>query len=207
MYSFWAMYSFRMSFWRVPPNWANDTPCFSATGQVHGPDYGRRAVDGHGGGDLVQGQTLKKGFHVGQRRYRHSASPEFSLGLDVVGVVAVQGGHVEGHAKTGLPAVQEELESGVGFLGQAKTGEHAHGPQPFPVTCGVDAPQIRVLSRQTHVIQVVGFRQVFRSINRFHRDLGWCFVAGPAQGTGGNLLPPLGAPFPESLQFIWGKQA
>ena len=28
--SFWAWYSFRMSFWRVPPSWARDTPAFSA---------------------------------------------------------------------------------------------------------------------------------------------------------------------------------
>ena len=31
MYSFWAMYSFRMSFCRVPPSRSNGTPCFSAT--------------------------------------------------------------------------------------------------------------------------------------------------------------------------------
>ena len=31
MYSFWAMYSFRMSFWRVPETSAKGTPCFSAT--------------------------------------------------------------------------------------------------------------------------------------------------------------------------------
>jgi hypothetical protein len=31
MYSFWAMYSFRMSFWRVPPTLPKGTPCFSAT--------------------------------------------------------------------------------------------------------------------------------------------------------------------------------
>jgi len=31
MYSFWAMYSFRMSFWSVPPTALKGTPCFSAT--------------------------------------------------------------------------------------------------------------------------------------------------------------------------------
>src|SRR5438105_15383459 len=31
MYSFWAMNSFRMSFWRVPLTFVNGTPCFSAT--------------------------------------------------------------------------------------------------------------------------------------------------------------------------------
>jgi len=30
MYSFWAMYSLRMSFWRVPASWRRGTPCFSA---------------------------------------------------------------------------------------------------------------------------------------------------------------------------------
>jgi len=31
MYSFWAWYSFRMSFWMVPDSCAVGTPCFSAT--------------------------------------------------------------------------------------------------------------------------------------------------------------------------------
>jgi hypothetical protein len=31
MYSFWAMYSFRMSFWSVPPSRARGTPRRSAT--------------------------------------------------------------------------------------------------------------------------------------------------------------------------------
>ena len=30
MYSFWAMYSLRMSFWMVPRSWSGRTPCFSA---------------------------------------------------------------------------------------------------------------------------------------------------------------------------------
>ena len=30
MYSFWAMYSLRMSFWMVPPSRCIGTPCFSA---------------------------------------------------------------------------------------------------------------------------------------------------------------------------------
>ena len=29
MYSFWAMYSLRMSFWRVPPSRSRLTPVFS----------------------------------------------------------------------------------------------------------------------------------------------------------------------------------
>ena len=31
MYSFWAMYSFRMSFWIVPPNCRREKPCSSPT--------------------------------------------------------------------------------------------------------------------------------------------------------------------------------
>jgi hypothetical protein len=30
MYSFWAMYSLRMSFWSVPRSFAGSAPCFSA---------------------------------------------------------------------------------------------------------------------------------------------------------------------------------
>ena len=31
IHSFWAMYSFSMSFWIVPPSFSIGTPCFSAT--------------------------------------------------------------------------------------------------------------------------------------------------------------------------------
>ena len=90
---------------------------FFRHGQVHGPDDGRRAVDGHGRGYPVQGEAVEKGFHVGQRRNRHPAFAKLTLCLWVVGVVAVQSGHVEGDTEAGLTAVQQELEPRVGFLG------------------------------------------------------------------------------------------
>src|SRR4030065_65571 len=69
MNSFWAMYSFRMSFWMVPAS------C-----------------------------------------------------LGGVGVESVEGGQVEGDGETGLAVLQQVLEAGVGLLGAAETGEHAHRP-------------------------------------------------------------------------------
>ena len=39
---------------------------FFRHGHVHGEQYGCRTVDGHGGGNLVQGDAFEESFHIGQ---------------------------------------------------------------------------------------------------------------------------------------------
>ena len=47
MYSFCAMYSFRMSFWMVPGNLLPVRTLFFGHHQVHRPQHASRRVDGH----------------------------------------------------------------------------------------------------------------------------------------------------------------
>ena len=109
--SFCAMYSFRMSFWSVPPSLARAMPRFSAAAMYIAQNHGGRAVDGHGGRDLVQRDAVEEDLHVGQGGDRYAALAELAHGLGRVGVVAVKRRHIEGDRKAGLPLAQQVLEA------------------------------------------------------------------------------------------------
>ena len=85
------------------------------------------------------GRPVEEDLHVGERADGDAAGPELALGLGVVGVVAVEGGHVVGDREPGLAGVEEGAEAGVRVLGGAEAGEHPHRPEPAPVAGGVDA--------------------------------------------------------------------
>ncbi len=57
----------------------------------------------------------------------------------IVGVVAHDGGHVEGHGEAGLAPLEQELVALVGVLGGAEAGELAHRPEAAPVHVRLDA--------------------------------------------------------------------
>ena len=108
---------------------------------------GRRGVDGHGGGDLVEGDALEQPPHVGQRVDRHPDLADLAGGHRVVGVVAHLGGQVEGDAEAGLAVVEQVAEAGVGLGGRPEAGVLAHRPGPAPVHGRVDAAGERVAPR------------------------------------------------------------
>ena len=66
MYSFWAMYSFRMSFWRVPPTRSQGVPCFSATAR-----YIARAI---GAVELIVIDVVTRPRSMRSKRISMSAS-------------------------------------------------------------------------------------------------------------------------------------
>ncbi len=88
------------------------------------------AVDGHGGGDLVERDPVEQGLHVGEAGDGHAALPHLALGAGMVGVVAHQGREVEGDGEAGLAALQQELVALVGVLRGPEPGELPHGPEP-----------------------------------------------------------------------------
>ena len=98
MYSFWAMYSLRISFCRVPPIVSMDRPFFSARAMYMAQIMAAGPVYGHGRGNPLQGDVVEKYLHVRERGDGNSALAELTGGLGSVGVVAVEGGHVEGYA-------------------------------------------------------------------------------------------------------------
>ena len=99
MYSFWAMNSFRMSFWIVPESVCQSAPCFSATTR-----YIAKII---GAGELIVIDVVmsasempsKSALHVGERRDADAALPHLAERQLVVGVAAHQRRQVEGDAQ------------------------------------------------------------------------------------------------------------
>ena len=97
MYSFWAWYSFRMSFWSVPPRRPRAAPGCSAARHVHGEEDGRRRVDRHRRRHRPQVDPGEEVLRVGQRVDGHAAPSYLALGERIVGVTAHERGKVERH--------------------------------------------------------------------------------------------------------------
>ena len=174
--------------------------------QIHRPNNRRRAVDGHRGSDLPQGDAVKQGFHIRQRGHRHAALAELPHRPRVIGIVAVQGRQIKGHAQPGLPVIQQKAEPFVGFLGQPKAGKHPHRPQPGTIAAGMNPPQVRKLPRQAHIPPVIGIRQILRRINRLHRQLRQRLIRPLAPADRIRVpFPPKAALFPQLSQFLRRK--
>jgi hypothetical protein len=97
--------------------------------QVHGPQDGGRRVDGHGDRHVAQRNAAEENLHVFERRNGRAALAHFAFAEGVVGVVAHQGGQVEGHRKSRLALRQQVVIAAVGFFRSGEAGELAHGPE------------------------------------------------------------------------------
>ena len=142
------MYSLRMSFWIVPCSLSMGDALPLGRRDVEAEQHRGRAVDRHRGGDLVERDPVEQRLHVGQAGDGDAALAHLALGAGMVGVVAHQGGKVEGDREAGLAPLQQELVALVGVLGGAEAGELPHGPEPAPVHRGVDAAGVGELARE-----------------------------------------------------------
>ena len=154
-YSFWAWYSFRMSFCSVPERSARSTPVRSAT-----PTY--MASTGAAGELMVmdvetrsQVDVGEEALHVGQRVDGDTGPTHFALGQRVVGVAPEQRRHVEGRRQAVTTGAQQLLEPFVGVRRRAEPGELAHGPQPGAVHGGVRPPGVGELPGQLRPLRPV----------------------------------------------------
>ena len=75
---------------------------FLSVDDIHGPDYRSRAIDRHRGRDFVERQILVEDLHIGQGRDGHAAFAELARSHRVVGIVAVERGHIKGCRKASL---------------------------------------------------------------------------------------------------------
>ena len=164
MYSFWAMNSFRMSFWMVPETLPPVGTLPLGHHQVHREDHRRRRVDRHRRRDVGERDAVEQRLHVGERRDRHAALPHLAERQRVVGVAAHQRGQVERHAEPGAAAPQQFLVAGVGVLRRAEPGELPHRPQLAAVARGMDAPRVGEAPRVVEVARVVGAGHVLRRV-------------------------------------------
>jgi len=97
-------------------------------GQIHAQKNRCRGVDGHGGGDLVKGDTIEQDLHVLDGVDGHPDLADFTHGKRVVTVVTGLRGQMEGDAQAGLALIQQVAVAFVGLLGGPKTGVLTHGP-------------------------------------------------------------------------------
>ena len=129
MYSFCAMYSFRMSFCSVPESCAQSTPCFSATA--------RYMAQRTAAGELMVIETVTSPSGMPRNSVSMSSSEEmasaaladFAFRERVVGVVAHQRRQIEGDREAGLALFEQIVIAAVGFLRRGEAGELAHGPE------------------------------------------------------------------------------
>ena len=99
MYSFCAMYSFRMSFCKRAGNFFPVGALLFRDDEVHGPQNRGGRIDGHRDGGLLQVDAVEEDLHVLERVDGDAALADFAFALRVVGVVAHQRGQIEGDRK------------------------------------------------------------------------------------------------------------
>ena len=97
-------------------------------GDVHGVEDRRRRVDRHRGGDLVELDVVEERLHVFERIDRNAAMADLALTQGIIGVVAHQGRHVEGHGEAGLALLEQELVTAVRLSRRAVAGKLPDGP-------------------------------------------------------------------------------
>ena len=148
IHSFCAMNSLSMSFWIVPPSFAHGDAAALA----------RSRGTSRAGRDALQFTVIEVvTSSSGMRSKRRSMSsivdtatpsrPTSPRDARVVGVVAHQGGHVEGRRQAVLSLTEQEVEALVGVLGRAEAGELAHRPAAAQVHARVRAAQERIGAR------------------------------------------------------------
>ena len=193
MYSFCAMYSFRMSFCRVPVSVVQSAPCRSATTRIHGQDHRGRRVDRHRGADVLQPDPVEQTLHVGKRGNADAALADFATRQGMVGIAPHQGRQVEGDTETGAPGRQQFLVTPVGVRRRSESGKLPHGPEFAAVPVGVDAPCERERPRRRRRLHPV---EIARGVQRLDLAPGYRRVTGFGVGGGacGRLRHGLAAP-------------
>ena len=92
-------------------------PSTLGDGKVHRENNRRRSVDRHGGGDTIEGDTVKQAFHIVQRRHRYTAVTNFAICTRIVRIDSHECRHIECDAETGLAVREQIFEAAVRIIG------------------------------------------------------------------------------------------
>ena len=111
MYSFWAMYSLRMSFWSVPPTFSHGVPCFSATARYIASAIGAVELIVIDVVTRAEVDPVEEHLHVAQRVDRDAALADLAARHVVVRVVAVERRQVERRREPGLSVLEQVVEA------------------------------------------------------------------------------------------------
>ncbi len=119
----------------------------------------------------------------------------------MVGVVAHEGGKVEGSGEAGLALSKKITEALVGVLGGAEAGELAHGPEASTMHGGVNAAGVGRLTGEAEVAGGVPAFEIGRGVEAANgvagdgRELGLALGAFVESGLEGGLFPLVEAGF------------
>ena len=133
MNSFCAWYSFRMSFWRVPPRRARSRPLLGRGDD--GEEGGSRPVDGHRGRDLAEVDPVEEVLHVGERVDRHAALADLAECERSSESRPISVGRSNAVDSPSDPWSSRSRKRR--WCRRCRSGEHAHGPQLRAVHGGV----------------------------------------------------------------------
>ncbi len=133
---------------------------------------GGRRVDGHRGGNLLQGDAFEQKLHVLQGINGHSHATHFPACLPVVGVVPYLRRQVESHRQAGLALREQVAEAPIRFRSGPEAGILPHRPQPAAVHRGVDPTGVRKLARATQVALGIDLDRILGGVERLELDVG-----------------------------------
>ncbi len=124
-------------------------------GDVEGEEHRRGPVDGHGGGDPIEGDPVEEDLHVLEGVDGDAAHPHLAEAPGRIAVVAHERREIEGGGQARLPLLQEVAESLVGLRRRTEAREHAHRPEAPAVHRRLNAAGEGILARKTEVGEVL----------------------------------------------------
>ncbi len=160
---------------------ARDAPAIGH-GHVERQEDRRGGIDGHGGGDPVQGQVRQQDLHVVERRDGHAHAADLAGSHRRVGVVAHLRGQVEGHRQAGLALLQQVPEALVRLGCAREAGVLAHRPEAPAVHRRLDAPREGELTWATEGQLLVQGIRVCRGVEVRDLEVRRRHEAGPPFG-------------------------
>src|SRR6266704_2090512 len=106
---------------------------------VEAEQDGSCGVDGHGGGDFFERDTVEERLHIFEGVDGDANFTDFAEGERMIRIHADLRGEIEGDGEPGLSLAQKIAIALVGFDGGAEAGVLAHGPEAAAVHGGIDA--------------------------------------------------------------------
>ena len=133
---------------------------------------GARGIDGHGGGDAVEGNAGKERFHVFERVDGHANPPHFAARERVIRIQPDLRGKIERYGKPRLSLRKQITVTRIGFTRRPKTGVLAHGPEAAAIKRRVDAARVGVFTRITRLIVIVPIGEILRRVEALELKAG-----------------------------------
>src|SRR5262249_13504136 len=127
----------------------------------------------------------------------HATFAKFAGCHWVIGIIAVEGGHVKRSREASLPLLEEVVKTGICVFRCPKACKHAHCPRLGAIHCWLHSTRVGIFTRKTQVAHIVCALAVNRCVQTLHRDAGGCYALFTLRNTLKRL--PNGCLIPLSL--------